>query len=175
MKGTPETPQCGFSRASIQILGLQGVDPAKFTAFNVLEDQDLRQGTLHIFTYFILKLPIGWNREMKGWRKHGLMRRHRDQRILRLANDTAVVRGEGICGWLRYLGCHASERRTGEAVGGEESAGSCRARGACEFIRGRDKRVVIILYQQVFTQRNSGCAYLLGVMLFSCADGFGRS
>ncbi|ETI22389.1 Grx4 family monothiol glutaredoxin [Cladophialophora carrionii CBS 160.54] len=44
MKGTPETPQCGFSRTSIQILGLQGVDPAKFTAFNVLEDQDLRNG-----------------------------------------------------------------------------------------------------------------------------------
>ena len=44
MKGTPETPQCGFSRASIQILGMQGVDPEKFTAFNVLEDNDLRQG-----------------------------------------------------------------------------------------------------------------------------------
>lgn len=44
MKGTPETPQCGFSRTSIQILGLQGVDPSKFTAFNVLEDQDLRSG-----------------------------------------------------------------------------------------------------------------------------------
>ncbi|KAJ9156520.1 hypothetical protein NKR23_g1280 [Pleurostoma richardsiae] len=44
MKGTPETPQCGFSRASIQILGLQGVDPAKFAAFNVLEDAELRQG-----------------------------------------------------------------------------------------------------------------------------------
>ncbi|PGG95008.1 Grx4 family monothiol glutaredoxin [Polytolypa hystricis UAMH7299] len=44
MKGTPETPQCGFSRASIQILGLQGVDPQKFTAFNVLEDSELRQG-----------------------------------------------------------------------------------------------------------------------------------
>jgi monothiol glutaredoxin len=44
MKGTPETPQCGFSRASIQILGLQGVDPKKFTAFNVLEDNELRDG-----------------------------------------------------------------------------------------------------------------------------------
>ena len=44
MKGTPETPQCGFSRASIQILGLQGVDPAKFSAFNVLEDAELRSG-----------------------------------------------------------------------------------------------------------------------------------
>lgn len=44
MKGTPETPQCGFSRASVQVLGLQGVDPAKFAAFNVLEDADLRSG-----------------------------------------------------------------------------------------------------------------------------------
>jgi hypothetical protein len=46
MKGTPEMPQCGFSRASIQILGLQGVNPEKFTAFNVLEDPELRQGTI---------------------------------------------------------------------------------------------------------------------------------
>jgi glutaredoxin-related protein len=44
MKGTPETPQCGFSRAAIQILGLQGVNPQKFTAFNVLEDEELRAG-----------------------------------------------------------------------------------------------------------------------------------
>lgn len=44
MKGTPEMPQCGYSRASIQILGLQGVNPQKFTAFNVLEDEELRQG-----------------------------------------------------------------------------------------------------------------------------------
>lgn len=46
MKGTPEMPQCGFSRASIQILGLQGVNPEKFTAFNVLEDPELRQGKI---------------------------------------------------------------------------------------------------------------------------------
>ena len=45
MKGTPETPQCGFSRASIQVLGMQGVDPKKFAAFNVLEDAELRAGT----------------------------------------------------------------------------------------------------------------------------------
>jgi monothiol glutaredoxin len=44
MKGTPETPQCGFSRATIEILGVQGVDPGKFSAFNVLEDNELRQG-----------------------------------------------------------------------------------------------------------------------------------
>lgn len=44
MKGTPETPACGFSRAVIQILGLQGVDPVRFAAFNVLEDAELRSG-----------------------------------------------------------------------------------------------------------------------------------
>lgn len=44
MKGTPETPQCGFSRATVQILGIQGVDPKKFAAFNVLEDEHLRAG-----------------------------------------------------------------------------------------------------------------------------------
>ncbi|KAL0639156.1 monothiol glutaredoxin grx5 [Maublancomyces gigas] len=37
-------PQCGFSRASIQILGLQGVDPEKFAAVNVLENHEIRQG-----------------------------------------------------------------------------------------------------------------------------------
>lgn len=44
MKGTPEFPQCGFSRATIKILGQQGVDPAKFAAYNVLEDAELREG-----------------------------------------------------------------------------------------------------------------------------------
>lgn len=44
MKGTPEFPQCGFSRATIQLLGKQGVDPEQFAAFNVLEDQELREG-----------------------------------------------------------------------------------------------------------------------------------
>ncbi|KAK8004699.1 monothiol glutaredoxin grx5 [Apiospora arundinis] len=43
-EGHPRDPQCGFSRASIQILGLQGVDPNKFAAFNVLEDDELRSG-----------------------------------------------------------------------------------------------------------------------------------
>lgn len=44
MKGTPEQPQCGFSRNTIQILGYQGVDPKKFAAYNVLEDPELRDG-----------------------------------------------------------------------------------------------------------------------------------
>lgn len=53
MKGTPEIPQCGFSRASVQILSLQGVDPKNFAAFNVLEDPELRQGTVFAKQAFI--------------------------------------------------------------------------------------------------------------------------
>lgn len=44
MKGTPDLPQCGFSKRVVQVLSLQGLDPNKFSAFDVLEDQELRQG-----------------------------------------------------------------------------------------------------------------------------------
>ncbi|CAG8647725.1 25522_t:CDS:2, partial [Dentiscutata erythropus] len=44
MKGTPDSPQCGFSRAVVQILNTQGVDPKRIKTFNVLEDQELREG-----------------------------------------------------------------------------------------------------------------------------------
>ncbi|XP_040188267.1 glutaredoxin-related protein 5, mitochondrial [Rana temporaria] len=42
MKGTKEQPMCGFSNAVVQILRMHGVDG--YAAYNVLEDQDLRQG-----------------------------------------------------------------------------------------------------------------------------------
>jgi len=42
MKGTPETPQCGFSRAAVQILNMHGVPTEKLKTFNVLEDAELR-------------------------------------------------------------------------------------------------------------------------------------
>ncbi|KAK0553029.1 monothiol glutaredoxin grx5 [Tilletia horrida] len=44
MKGTPEMPQCGFSRAVVQILDVQGVDLKKLVTFNVLEDEEVRHG-----------------------------------------------------------------------------------------------------------------------------------
>lgn len=42
MKGTPEEPMCGFSKAVAQILAIHGVK--NFTAYNVLEDEELRKG-----------------------------------------------------------------------------------------------------------------------------------
>ncbi|RHZ86413.1 hypothetical protein Glove_51g69 [Diversispora epigaea] len=44
MKGTPNEPQCGFSRAVVQIFDAQGVDLRKIKAFNVLENEELRNG-----------------------------------------------------------------------------------------------------------------------------------
>ena len=41
MKGTPESPQCGFSMAVANILKLMEV---KFKGVNVLENQSLREG-----------------------------------------------------------------------------------------------------------------------------------
>ena len=41
MKGTPVFPQCGFSAMVVQLLSQAGV---KFQAYNVLENQDLREG-----------------------------------------------------------------------------------------------------------------------------------
>ena len=41
MKGTPESPQCGFSMAVSNILKILGVN---FIGINVLESNELRQG-----------------------------------------------------------------------------------------------------------------------------------
>lgn len=43
MKGTPQVPQCGFSRAVVQLLDIHGVSgPQLLKTYNVLEDQELR-------------------------------------------------------------------------------------------------------------------------------------
>ena len=41
MKGLPSNPQCGFSRQIVEILDATGVP---YDAFNVFEDEDVRQG-----------------------------------------------------------------------------------------------------------------------------------
>ncbi len=41
MKGTPVFPQCGFSAAVAQILGVMGVT---YHSIDVLQDSDIRQG-----------------------------------------------------------------------------------------------------------------------------------
>jgi monothiol glutaredoxin len=42
MKGTPAAPRCGFSNAVVQILDFHGVQ--QYDSYNILEDEDLRQG-----------------------------------------------------------------------------------------------------------------------------------
>lgn len=93
MKGTPETPQCGFSRTTIQILGLQGVDPAKFTAFNVLEDTELRSGIKEFSDWpTIPQLYVGG--EFVGGCDI-LMGMHRDGSLAELLSGKGVLVQEG--------------------------------------------------------------------------------
>ena len=49
MKGSPDAPRCGFSKKIVGILQGRNV---KFTYFNILEDEDVRQGIQHLETYF---------------------------------------------------------------------------------------------------------------------------
>ena len=42
MKGSPQFPQCGFSATAVEILRRCGV--SDYATFNVLQDDDLRQG-----------------------------------------------------------------------------------------------------------------------------------
>ena len=62
MKGTPDEPMCGFSRAVVQVLDMHGsiarkfasnslliklstgIDLDKLASFNILEDQTIREG-----------------------------------------------------------------------------------------------------------------------------------
>lgn len=46
MKGTPDEPMCGFSRAVIQMIDIHGVERKDVDAHNVLEDDSIRQGKM---------------------------------------------------------------------------------------------------------------------------------
>ena len=52
MKGTPAHPECGFSRAAVQILEIQNVPPEKVSTYNVLEDPELRS-SIKEFSYVV--------------------------------------------------------------------------------------------------------------------------
>ncbi|CAN0471970.1 unnamed protein product, partial [Hapterophycus canaliculatus] len=41
MKGTPDSPECGFSRTAVGLLRDEGVE---FGTFDILEDNEVRQG-----------------------------------------------------------------------------------------------------------------------------------
>ncbi|XP_061842781.2 glutaredoxin-related protein 5, mitochondrial [Nerophis lumbriciformis] len=63
MKGTPEQPLCGFSNAVVQILRMHGVD--EYAAYNVLEDQELREG-VKVFSNWPTIPQVYFNGEFVG-------------------------------------------------------------------------------------------------------------
>jgi monothiol glutaredoxin len=54
MKGTPEMPQCGFSRAVVQILDLHGVPLENMQSYDVLVDPELRS-SIKEYSYVICR------------------------------------------------------------------------------------------------------------------------
>lgn len=44
MKGTLDAPACGFSRAVVQMMDFHGVPSDKIKSYNVLADDELRNG-----------------------------------------------------------------------------------------------------------------------------------
>lgn len=58
MKGNPAQPQCGFSRAVIQILDVHGVPMDKMHTYNCLDDQELREG-IKEYSFVFCPLLIG--------------------------------------------------------------------------------------------------------------------
>jgi monothiol glutaredoxin len=60
MKGTPTSPQCGFSRQVVQILHAQGVS---FDSVNVLDHPEIREG-IKEFSYVFCRYSS--SNEMKG-------------------------------------------------------------------------------------------------------------
>ena len=48
MKGTPDFPQCGFSKAIVDVLNMYDID---YHYSNVLEDIDLREGIKEYFDW----------------------------------------------------------------------------------------------------------------------------
>ncbi|KAI6660514.1 Glutaredoxin-related protein 5, mitochondrial [Oopsacas minuta] len=93
MKGTPERPMCGFSKAVVQILQIHGV---QFSSINVLEDNSLRQGVKE-YTSWPTIPQIFFNGELLGGMDI-LFKMHQEDELVtelekigiksRLANDT---------------------------------------------------------------------------------------
>jgi Grx4 family monothiol glutaredoxin len=87
MKGTPSSPQCGFSR---QLVGILRENSVKYGFFNILADDEVRQGLkvyadwptypqLWIKGELVGGLDIVRIRYKTGWRKH-VLRSITDQR-----------------------------------------------------------------------------------------------
>lgn len=53
MKGSPDQPQCGFSRQIVALLRKEGV---KFDSFDILKDDAVRQGELSLEALMLEKL-----------------------------------------------------------------------------------------------------------------------
>ena len=50
MKGSPDHPQCGFSRQIVALLKKEGIE---FDSFDILKDDGVRQGELFLIPWHV--------------------------------------------------------------------------------------------------------------------------
>ena len=60
-------PQCGFSRAAVQVLELHGVSPEKLKSFDVLEDSTLRSNIKEFSWVYLLLFPLIFSLRYSEW------------------------------------------------------------------------------------------------------------
>lgn len=60
-------PQCGFSRAAVQILELHGVPPEKLKSFDVLEDSTLRSDVKEFSCVYLPSLLCMFSLRYSEW------------------------------------------------------------------------------------------------------------
>ena len=100
MKGTPDLPQCGFSRACIQTLAMNGLNPEKFAAYNVLEDASLRAGVKEYSDWptipqlYVDKEFVGGCDIVMGMNQNGELAKMLDEKGL-LVEGTEEADGKG--------------------------------------------------------------------------------
>ncbi|KAJ7390840.1 Glutaredoxin- protein 5, mitochondrial [Desmophyllum pertusum] len=64
MKGVPAQPMCGFSNAVVQILQMHGVEG--YGSYNVLEDEELRQGVKEYSSWPTVSTSLLGRRQCHG-------------------------------------------------------------------------------------------------------------
>ena len=60
-------PQCGFSRAAVQVLELHGVSSEKLKSFDVLEDSILRSNIKEFSWVYLLLFPLIFSLRYSEW------------------------------------------------------------------------------------------------------------
>ena len=101
MKGSPDAPRCGFSRKIVGLLRDQNV---QFSHFDILTDEDVRQGTFTLMNFHCLGVIL-------------ITPARRVEKAKRLADVPAAHRQRRVCGRVGYRTGDGRQWRVGRDHG----------------------------------------------------------